>query len=241
MTQPFRARRGRAGRSLARRSRFTFDGGATTAHPGDTLASALLANGVHLVGRSFKYHRPRGILRPGAEEPNALVTVVRGRRAHHAESPRHAGGDLRRAGRQRARTAGRRWPSTSARSTISRRPCFRRRLLLQDLHGPGGGLGRPLRADDPRGPPALASRRAQADPDRYTHRYAHCDVLVVGGGPAGLAAALAASEDAAARVILCDEQAELGGSSPGRARRRRSTDTPAADWAARALADACGP
>src|SRR5665213_1335808 len=57
---------------------FAFDGAAMTGFAGDTLASALIANGVHLVGRSFKYHRPRGILAAGAEEPNALVTVDRG-------------------------------------------------------------------------------------------------------------------------------------------------------------------
>ena len=57
--------------------RFTFDGIAYSGFAGDTLASALLANGVHLVGRSFKYHRPRGILAAGSEEPNALVTVSR--------------------------------------------------------------------------------------------------------------------------------------------------------------------
>ena len=59
---------------------FTFDGRGYTGHPGDTLASALLANGVRLVGRSFKYHRPRGILTAGSEEPNALVGVGRGGR-----------------------------------------------------------------------------------------------------------------------------------------------------------------
>src|SRR3954469_4274098 len=61
----------------ARTARFTFDGKSYTALEGDTLASALIANGVHLVGRSFKYHRPRGFLSAGAEEPNALVTVLR--------------------------------------------------------------------------------------------------------------------------------------------------------------------
>ncbi|TIM81321.1 2Fe-2S iron-sulfur cluster-binding protein, partial [Mesorhizobium sp.] len=54
--------------------RFTFDGAPYTGHAGDTLASALLANGVTLFGRSFKYHRPRGVLTSGVEEPNALVT-----------------------------------------------------------------------------------------------------------------------------------------------------------------------
>ena len=61
---------------------------------GDTLASALLANGVHLVGRSFKYHRPRGILSAGAEEPNALVSIERDAARQHAERARHRAGAL---------------------------------------------------------------------------------------------------------------------------------------------------
>src|SRR6266568_645142 len=72
--QPMRsAQGGRIDRSRA--LQFEFDGRPFTGHPGDTLASALLANGVRLVGRSFKYHRPRGIVSAGAEEPNALVTL----------------------------------------------------------------------------------------------------------------------------------------------------------------------
>ena len=79
MTQPFRiARGGQIDRS--REIGFTFDGRTYRGHPGDTLASALLANGVRLVGRSFKYHRPRGILAAGAEEPNALMQLRRGNR-----------------------------------------------------------------------------------------------------------------------------------------------------------------
>ena len=77
MTQPYRTSTG----GRIRRDqpiRFTFDGQRFEGYAGDTLASALLANGVHLVGRSFKYHRPRGILSAGAEEPNALVTIDRG-------------------------------------------------------------------------------------------------------------------------------------------------------------------
>jgi len=77
MTQPFRlAAGGRIDRT--RPIAFTFDGRAYQGYAGDTLASALLANDVHLVGRSFKYHRPRGILSAGSEEPNALVTIDRG-------------------------------------------------------------------------------------------------------------------------------------------------------------------
>src|SRR5579862_8964884 len=77
MTQPFRTPSG----GRIRRDqpvRFTFDGRTYDGYAGDTLASALLANGVHLVGRSFKYHRPRGIISAGSEEPNALVTIDRG-------------------------------------------------------------------------------------------------------------------------------------------------------------------
>ena len=80
MAQAFRlASGGRIDRSKA--IRFRFDERPLEGHPGDTLASALLANGVHLVGRSFKYHRPRGIFSAGAEEPNALVQVGRGARS----------------------------------------------------------------------------------------------------------------------------------------------------------------
>src|ERR1700709_2610101 len=77
MSQPFRvADRGRIDRTRA--VRFTFDGRRYEGFAGDTLASALLANDVTLVGRSFKYHRPRGIIGAGSEEPNALVTIDRG-------------------------------------------------------------------------------------------------------------------------------------------------------------------
>ena len=76
MSQPFRTEKG--GRiDRAGQISFTFDGEQMQGHEGDTLASALLANGVHLVGRSFKYHRPRGIVTAGSEEPNALVGIYR--------------------------------------------------------------------------------------------------------------------------------------------------------------------
>src|SRR5215831_12685040 len=78
-SQPFRRRTG----GLVDRAtmlRFRFDGRDLTGHPGDTLASALLANGVRLVARSFKYHRPRGVFTAGSEEPNALVELRTGAR-----------------------------------------------------------------------------------------------------------------------------------------------------------------
>jgi hypothetical protein len=90
---------------------FTFDGRRLTGHPGDTLASALLANGVRLVGRSFKYHRPRGILSAGSEEPNALVELRNGGSRTRARRRPSCSRDSLRA----ARTAGPPSPSTSAR------------------------------------------------------------------------------------------------------------------------------
>ncbi|HEY3847702.1 MAG TPA: sarcosine oxidase subunit alpha family protein [Acetobacteraceae bacterium] len=208
MNQPFRTASGgriRRDRQLA----FSFDGRAYSGCEGDTLASALLANDVHLVGRSFKYHRPRGIVATGAEEPNALVTVDRGagRVAPNLRATQIALYDGLQAYSQN------RWPSlrfdlgaTADRfspllsagfyyKTFMWPPAFWKRLYEPAIRA-AAGLGRAPRAPDP---------------DRYLHHYAHCEVLVIGGGPAGLAAALAASASGA-RVILCDEQEEIGGS-----------------------------
>jgi sarcosine oxidase subunit alpha len=188
---------------------FRFNGRSYQGYAGDTLASALLANDVHLVGRSFKYHRPRGIFSAGSEEPNALVTIDRGggrttpnlratqielypgltaRSQNHFPSLRF---DL-------GAAAGWMSPLLSAGfyyKTFMWPPSFWHRIYEPAIRA-AAGLGR---------------APASADPDRYAHRYAHCDVLVIGAGPAGLAAALAAST-AGARVILCDEQAACGGS-----------------------------
>jgi hypothetical protein len=90
-SQPHRRCKGRL--TPANTVRFTFDGKSYTGLDGDTLASALIANDVHLVGRSFKYHRPRGILSAGPEEPNALVGVRRDAARHDAEYPRHRAGN----------------------------------------------------------------------------------------------------------------------------------------------------
>ncbi len=114
---------GRIDRS--QRLRFRFDGRAFEGVAGDTLASALLANGVHLVGRSFKYHRPRGILAAGAEEPNALVTVRRDGGAHDAQPARDAGRALRRAGGDEPEPLAEPRDSMSAASTTGCRRSFR--------------------------------------------------------------------------------------------------------------------
>ena len=189
--------------------RFRFDGRSYSGVAGDTLASALLANGVHLLGRSFKYHRPRGVLAAGAEEPNALVTVRRDG-ARHTPNLRATQVELYEGLEACSQN---RWPSLAFDVGA-----------LNDFFAPFIPAGFyyktfmwPRRAwyalYEPRIRAAAGLGRAPAlpDPDRYATRFAHCDVLVVGAGPAGLAAATAAAA-LGARVILCDEHSQPGGS-----------------------------
>ena len=191
---------------------FTFDGRAYTGLAGDTLASALLANGVHLVGRSFKYHRPRGIIAAGSEEPNALVTVSRdgARRTPNLRATEVELYDgLAAVSQNRTPSLGFDlgavndliWPLLPAGFYYKtfKWPRGAWHKLYEPLIRRAAGLGRAPQ---------------QADTDRYAQRFAHCDVLVVGGGRSGLAAAVAAAKSGA-RVMLCDEQAELGGSLLG--------------------------
>jgi sarcosine oxidase, subunit alpha len=193
----------------AQRIVFKFDGRSYEGVAGDTLASALLANGVHLTGRSFKYHRPRGILAAGSEEPNALVTVSRDA-ARVTPNLRATQVELYEGLVAESQN---RWPSlrhdfgriNDALSSFFPAGFYYKtfmwpRAAWKSLYEPlirrAAGLGR---------------APVHADPDRYAQRYAHCDVLVVGAGPAGIAAALTAAA-AGARVMLCDETAEFGGS-----------------------------
>lgn len=141
---------------------FTFDGVDYVGHPGDTLAAALLANGVRRLATSIKYHRPRGVMAAGVEEASALVQV---------EAP---------------------FPEPMLTPTT---------VELYDGLVARGLSGQGRLSSDP-------------DPARYDAMHAHCDVLIVGAGPAGLAAALTAAR-AGARVVLLDDQSELGGSLLG--------------------------
>ncbi len=208
MTAPFRiAGKGRL--TPARVARFTFDGVHYAGLEGDTLASALLANGVHLVGRSFKYHRPRGFLSAGAEEPNALVGVHRDatRKTPNVRATVQEIYDGLTAVSQN------RWPSlkmdVGAVNDLAS-PFFSAGFYYKTFMWPKAAW-KHLYEPKIRAAAGLGEAPDEADTDHYAARYAHCDVLVLGGGAAGLAAALAAAETGA-RVILADEQPELGGS-----------------------------
>ncbi|MEK9910760.1 MAG: 2Fe-2S iron-sulfur cluster-binding protein, partial [Candidatus Puniceispirillum sp.] len=211
---------------------FTFDGASYTGFAGDTLASALLANDVHLVGRSFKYHRPRGILSAGAEEPNALVRLGKGAYAEpnlratqieifdglYAESQN-------------------RFPSLkfdigAVNSLLSR--FFPAGFYYKTFMWPAAmwmkyehiirhaaGLGK--------------AADVHNDPDRYDRTHAHCDMLIAGGGAAGLFAARQAGQSGA-RVILADEQSEFGGWLLGEADLEIDGKMPA-DWISSIMAE----
>ncbi|MBB4482584.1 sarcosine oxidase subunit alpha family protein [Rhizobium etli] len=187
---------------------FTFDGKVLEGHPGDTLASALLANGVQLVGRSFKYHRPRGILTAGAAEPNALVTTGSGGRTE--PNTRATMIELYEGLAARSQN---RWPSLgfdigALNGLLS--PFLGAGFYYKTFMWPAG-LWEKLYEPLIRKAAGLGRASYEADPDTYEKCWAHCDLLVIGAGPAGLAAALTAGR-AGARVILADEGPELGGS-----------------------------
>ncbi len=210
---------------------FTFNGKSYKGLAGDSLAAALLANGVHLVGRSFKYHRPRGIVSAGAEEPNALLQVGDDPRTEPNLKATQV--ELVAGLKAAAQNA---WPSVDfdvgAVNSLAARflpSGFYYKTFMwpasawktyEHFIRRAAGLGR------------SPSRR---DPDRYDKTFAHCDVLVVGAGPAGLAAALAAGR-AGARVVLVEQDHLLGGallSQPGAA----IDGKPALDWVAAAEAE----
>jgi sarcosine oxidase, subunit alpha len=192
----------------ARTARFTFDGQSYTGVEGDTLASALLANGVHLVGRSFKYHRPRGILSAGAEEPNALVSIERDA-ARKTPNVRATVQELYDGLTAKSQN---RWPSLAfdvgAMNDVAS-PMFSAGFYYKTFMWPKAAW-KSVYEPNIRAAAGLGVAPDQPDPDHYSSRFAHCEVLVLGGGAAGIATALAAAETGV-RVIICDEQAEFGG------------------------------
>ena len=189
--------------------RFRFNGQPFDGFQGDTLASALLSHGVHLTGRSFKYHRPRGIFSAGTEEPNALVTV---RRDAARTTPNVRATQIELYEGLTASSQNH-WPSLSidvGRVNDWLSPLFPAGFYYKTFMWPRKAW-KQLYEPFIRRAAGLGVAPTLPDPDRYAQRYAHCDVLIVGGGPAGIAAALAAAQTGA-RVILCDESAEFGGS-----------------------------
>lgn len=186
---------------------FRFDGKAYIGYAGDTLASALLANGVQLVGRSFKYHRPRGILTSGSEEPNAIVELRTGaRREPNTRATTIELYDGLVADSQN------RWPSLafdimSVNNILA--PVFVAGFYYKTFMWPAA-FWEKVYEPMIRRAAGLGRAAESADPDSYEKATAFCDVLVIGAGPAGLMAALAAAR-ANARVILADENFAFGG------------------------------
>jgi sarcosine oxidase subunit alpha len=204
---------------------FTFDGQKLSGFAGDTLASALLANGRRLVGRSFKYHRPRGILTAGSAEPNALVTVgTGGRREPNVRATMvelHEG---------MIAESQNRWPSLDVDLGAVNQlfsPFLSAGFYYKTFMWPGV-LWEKLYEPLIRRAAGLGKATYERDPDHFEKRWAHCDLLVIGAGPAGLMAALTAARSGA-RVILLDEQTLPGGSLLGE--RETVDDMEASDWA----------
>ena len=227
--QPFRLAEGGA-IDRRREVHFTFNGRRYKGHPGDTLASALLANGVHFIGRSFKYHRPRGIVAAGAEEPNALVQLGTGVRTEpNIRATEIALYDGLVAASQNV------WPSLH----------FDAAALNQVFAGlfPAGFYYKTFMWPASQWPryewlirriAGLGQAPPGRDPDRYEKMHGHADLLIVGGGVAGLAAAQAAAATGA-RIILAEEGADFGGQTLADGD-QRIDGLPAADWVAATVA-----
>lgn len=210
---------------------FRFDGKSYSGFHGDTLASALLANEVRLVGRSFKYHRPRGILSAGSEEPNALVELRSG--ARREPNTRATMIELYNGLEAVSQN---RWPSLRfdlLSMTAPLSPFMSAGFYYKTFMWPAAfweKLYEPLI----RRAAGLGRAGGLPDPDHYEKAYLFCDVLVIGAGPSGLAAALAAGRSGA-RVVLCDESFELGGSLLSE--RREIDGAPADVWMASVIAE----
>ena len=186
---------------------FTFDGKTYQGHSGDTLASALLANGVRLMGRSFKYHRPRGPLTAGSEEPNAMVELRTG--ARQEPNTRATTAELFEGLSAQSQN---RWPSLKfdAMAINDRFSNFLTAGFYYKTFMWPAAFWEKIYEPIIRKAAGLGSLSMQADPDAYDKGFRHCDLLIIGAGPSGLMAALTAGR-AGAEVILADEDFAMGG------------------------------
>ena len=210
---------------------FTFDGRRLQGVPGEPVAAALLANDIKLVARSFKYHRPRGVMSAGSEEQNALVTVGRGAQAE--PNVRATTLEVSEGLEVFSQNV---WPSLRYDA-----------LAVNDLVSPFLAAGfyyktfmwprsfwEKLYEPVIRRAAGLGALSGQTNPDDYEKAFAFCDVLIIGAGPAGLMAALTAGR-AGADVILADEDTAMGGRL---LREREEIDgMPAKDWVAASMAE----
>ena len=187
---------------------FTFNGKKYFGYEGDTLASALLANGIHLVGRSFKYHRPRGFFGAGVDEPNAKVQLYKGAKTEPNANATEV--ELVEGLIVKSQNC---WPSVSfdfgAINNLFQK-FFPAGFYYKTFMWPKSFW---YKVYEPiiRKAAGLGVAPLKPDPDRYEHKYEYCDVLIVGSGPSGLASALAAAKNGA-RVILAEDKSRFGGS-----------------------------
>ena len=185
---------------------FKFNGQELQGFEGDTLASALLANDIHLIGRSFKYHRPRGILTAGSEEPNALVQLETGSKtepnARATEIELYEG---------LTATSQNCWPSVKydigALNNLFSRILPAGFYYKTFMWPPSMWL---FYEHFIRKAAGLGEAPKKKNPDRYEQKFFYCDVMIIGGGVNGLVAALAAARSGA-KVLIVDEKKDIGG------------------------------
>ena len=210
---------------------FRWNGRNLTGYAGDTLASALLANGIRLVGRSFKYHRPRGIFSSGSEEPNALVQLREGA----AQEPNTRATMVELFDGLVATSQNHRgaleWDLLGINDLIS--PLLSAGFYYKTFMWPKA-FWEKLYEPVIRSAAGLGRLSELADPDIYDHGFLHCDLLVIGAGPAGLTAACAAAR-AGCRVVLADEDFRMGGRL--NAETHAVADMPGAEWASATCAE----
>ncbi|HMM10126.1 MAG TPA: sarcosine oxidase subunit alpha [Paracoccus solventivorans] len=223
---------GRGRVDTSRPVNFTFDGRSYRGAQGDTVASALLANGVHLMGRSFKYHRPRGAIAAGSEEPNALIGTRRGPGRFEPNTR----ATVQEIWNGLETTSQNKFPSLKwdvGAVNDAAYMMFSAGFYYKTFMWPKSFWNKVY---EPfiRAAAGLGVAPTEEDPDQYASRYLHCDLLIVGAGPAGLAAARAALAEGL-KIVIVDENSEPGGtllSEP----QARIDGRPAWDWLAAEVA-----